>query len=200
MAFLYTSLQIFRHGGSDPISDRFHPGYSWTLSSALTHEDRVSRIKEDLDKKSAANELISRVIQFLTLRERPVHMKVQPSRESDGRTKGSDGSPLFARIIGREQELESSLSSCRGRAEVRLREAREEADAIRAKRLEEAGGEARRLLEEAEKKALQEADGIKKQSSSDAEAILRYGRSRRDELLQNLLPLILPGGSGEDMP
>ena len=100
------------------------PGYSWTFSSALTHGDQVSRIKEDLDKEPTANELIGRVFQLLTLRERPVHMKVQPSRESDGRAKGSGGSPLFARIIGREQELEFALSSCRGRAEDRIRDAR----------------------------------------------------------------------------
>jgi len=127
-------------------------------------------------------------------------MKVQPSRESDGRAKGSGDSPLFARIIGREQELESALSSCRGRAEDRIRDAREEADAIRAKRIEEAGEEARRLLEEVEKKAREEADGIKKQTSSAAEAILRLGHSRRDELLQGLLSLILPEESGGGVP
>jgi vacuolar-type H+-ATPase subunit H len=120
-------------------------------------------------------------------------MKVQPSRKNGFGAKGSDGSTLFARIISREQELESALSACRLRAEARIREAHEEADAIREKRLEEAGEQARRLLEEAEKGARAEADGIRQRSSAEAESILRSGRSRRDELLRDLVSLVLPG-------
>jgi vacuolar-type H+-ATPase subunit H len=127
-------------------------------------------------------------------------MKVQPSRKTGSATKASGGASLFARIISREQELEAALSSCRDRAEVRLREAREEADGIRAKRLEEAAEEARRLLEEVEKKAREEADGIIERSTAAAEAIARSGRSRRDELLRDLLSLVLPGKCGGGEP